>query len=1392
MSEVSELKALIKTLVESQGQQIKALTDHMESLVATVQHSEAKVVQKPDPTVSANGAVEQCRALEALSNMLETFVYDEENGLTFESWYNRFRGVITVGGAGLDDKARVELVLMRLETSANALYRYSIAPQDPSAFSFDDTISKLKTLFNKKISLLRTRWNCLNIQRRADESLSAYGARVNQEAVNFDLKGLTEEHFKVLIFILGLQDAGDKSIRARMMNMQDKKDGGQVTLQSLIVEAERILQIERDTAIGSPSCTVQLVHGRNRHHDKPKKNSPPFPRKTTKTPHSTASGSSQSTPRTPCWKCGSLHYVRDCPFAGHVCTRCQGTGHKEGYCNALGNSNKGTKRGNHHRVNMVTDQVHQAGNRPPTKRLFIDVLINGVRLSLQLDTGSDVTIISRASWELIGSPTLSQSSCRPVDCQGNALTVYGEVNLSPQLNGKTISERCIVAKCNGDLFGLEWIRKFGLLTHPIQEFCNKVTTSNQVLPTTEFIKGLQSDFAPVFSTSLGRCEQFQATLHLKADARPVFRQKRPVPYHTMALISEELERLEQSGIISPVQFSLFAAPIVVVKKANGSIRICGDYSTGLNDVLEPHEYPIPSPELIFASLSNAKIFTQLDLSEAYLQVEMDADSRKLLTIHTHKGLFVFNRLCPGVKPAAGIFQQMMETLLAGIVGVIIYFDDILVASPSMEIHQQTIVAIMQRLLKANLRLRFEKCHFIRDEVRYLGVIINKNGQRPDPGKVEAIVSMPPPTNVSQARSFLGAIGFYGRFIESMSTIRAPIDKLMRKDVPFNWTRECQEAFTKFKKLLLSDLFLTHYDPSLPIMIAADASNTGIGCVAYHTYPDQSVKAFYHASRRLTSAEQKYSQIEKEGLGIVFAVKKFHKFIWGRRFTIFTDHRPLLTIFGSNKGVPQHTANRLQRWAVILMCYDFQIKFIGTDDFGHADILSRLIADQPPSNEDVVIGQVITCEEKEIMNRDFLKFATFSIDDIRQETAADDELQQVMRFTVQGWPLQQDISSRDVKLFYRLKDELSIAHDVLLFRDRTVVPASLRQRVLRILHDAHPGMARMKALARCYVYWPCLDSDIKAMVSKCAPCQQAQKAPTRTCLSSWPTPTRPWFRAHADFAGPINSRWYLIVVDAYSKWPEVFSMSTTTTSATISVFREIFARHGSMEKLVTDNGPQWRSVPFAEFCTSEAVEHITTAPYMPMSNGLAERFVDTFKRTTAKFGKLDNEAIQRFLRAYRTTPNDRAPGNMSPAEVIYGRRLRMPLSLLLPPTPLEAAERERDEEMEAAYNRKHGALNRFFVEGEEVQFRQKPGSPWKVATVIESVGKVMYNVMAAGRVHRVHANQMRLINRTPDYLFDDPPQKDQAVTAPAPEPPPQRKNWRLPDRISPVQLRPRRK
>lgn len=1351
-----------------------------------------------NPTVDPDSGVSQYRAMESLASMMDTFVYDEHNGHTFEAWFDRYSGVIEVGAANLGDKGKIELILMKLDPSANSLYRQAIAPKAPGEFSFTDTITKLKSLFRKKVSLLRRRWNCLQMQRRPDEDIVAFGARVNKETEDFQLEKLTPEHFKVLIFILGMQDSHDRSIRTRLLNMQDKDKEEDVTLERMIVEAERILQIERDSGLGSraETCVVQTNRGprsSSQHHRSSPQQHQPYRQR------SPGKGK-QKKPRTACWLCGGLHYVRLCSFKDHRCSRCSVIGHKEGYCDTA-KANRPPRNVNIVTVNASTpgspNDVHAAAdvNTPAVHRVdnrkYVTVYIGSSPITLLLDTGCDVTILSEESWGAIGSPALSPPSCRPVDCQGAEIPVLGELMLTVRLNNTVARVSCLVAKCSS-LFGNDWIASFRLWDQPLSAVCNQVATPESPAV---IVSKLQAQFPSVFERTLGKCANFKASLHLKADARPVFRAKRPMPYHVMALVSEELERLEQSGIITPIEFSNYAAPIVVVRKANGTIRICGDYSTGLNDSLHPHEYPIPTPEQIFASLANTRLFTQLDLSDAYLQVEMDDNSKALLAINTHKGLFTFNRLCPGVKPAAGIFQQTMETVLAGVPGVIIYFDDILIASSSSSDHHKTLLMTLSRLRDFNLKVRFEKCNFFQQEVRYLGVIVDARGQRPDPAKVAAIVSMPAPTSVSETRAFLGAIGFYGRFIPSLSSLRAPLDMLMKKDAIFKWTRQCEEAFQRFKEVLTSDLLLTHYNPTLPIMIAADACNTGIGCVAYHTYPDDSVKAFHHVSRRLTPAEQRYSQIEKEGLGIVYAVKKFHKYLWGRRFTIFTDHRPLLHIFGSPSGIPVHTANRLQRWAIILLGYDFAIKFIGTDDFGHADVLSRLIAEQPRNQEDIIVANVIAQAEEDILTSALKRLGPVSFAEIRTATLSDRLLAMVKDYLENGWPPNRKLERMDVSNYHNLRDELEVVNDVIIYRGRTVVPPPLRRPVLNSLHEAHPGMNRMKALARCFVFWPGIDADIQAKVADCPQCQQAQKSPTKVCLSSWPTPDRPWFRAHADFAGPLNGVWYFIVIDAFSKWPEVYTMKTTTTQATIRALREMTARHGCMEKLVTDNGPQFTSALFADYCKSEGIEHITTAPYMPMSNGLAERFVDTLKRALTK-AKDPEEILFTFLRGYRATPNSRVPNGLSPAEILFGRRLRLPLTTVLPPL---TGPQDRDVAMERQFNVKHGARDRLFKEGEAVQFRQKPNSEWRTGVIIEAVGKVIYTVRHNNRVVRVHANQLRRVPTiSADILYEDSPSP---APAPAPAPAisrpdsptvkPARKNWRAVERTSPIGLRPRK-
>ena len=247
MDSTAETNSLLRELLASNAAFLAAHQKALDSQAKEIEQLKKAASASPQVNDPYSG-VAQYRALEALASMLDTFVYDEENGQTFEAWFDRYSGVIEVGAANLDDKGKIELVLMKLDPSANALYRNSIAPKAPADFSFTDTTDKLKALFRKKISLLRTRWNCLQMQRRPDEDIAAYGARVNKETEDFMLSKLTSEQFKVLIFVLGMRDAQDNSVRTRLLNLQDKGDEKTVTLQSIVVTSVTSWDTKRATA----------------------------------------------------------------------------------------------------------------------------------------------------------------------------------------------------------------------------------------------------------------------------------------------------------------------------------------------------------------------------------------------------------------------------------------------------------------------------------------------------------------------------------------------------------------------------------------------------------------------------------------------------------------------------------------------------------------------------------------------------------------------------------------------------------------------------------------------------------------------------------------------------------------------------------------------------------------------------------------------------------------------------------------------------------------------------------------------------------------------------------------------------------------------------------------
>ncbi|XP_041787294.1 uncharacterized protein K02A2.6-like [Anopheles merus] len=809
------------------------------------------------------------QTLESLATNISEFSFDPENGITFEKWYSRYTDLFESDAKNLDDSAKVRLLLRKLDTPSHVRYVNFILPKLPKDVDFAGNVKILSQMFGTHTSIFNKRYKCLQLVKSEAEDIISYAGKVNRSCEDFDFKNMNIDQFKCLVFVSGLKGHAYADTRPRLLSrIECETAETPVNLQTLINEYQRLVNLKEDTSmIERQSSSKQAVHavqekGRFHHpHTSKRKTVPGGGEKKTSNQSPSNQPSNQQTNQP---------------------------------ANRQNNPRKVNARG----VYIVNHIVNHIANRS-SNRKYVPTLINGVATRLQLDTASDITVISKQTWNNLGNLSIIKPTIQAINASGKPLHLMGEFQCDVSINGKTARGRCFVTTtANLNLLGIDWIDLFKL------------------------------------------CAQSLST-----------------PFHWSMLNSHDYNLWFED----PVDFSEWAAPIVAVRKPNGRVRICADYSTGLNEALEPNHYPLPTPEEIFAQLNGSTVFSIVYLSDAYLQLEVDDDSKKLLTINTHRGLFRFNRLAPGVKSAPGVFQRVVDGMIADIPGVRSFIDDVIVFGKDISSHATSLNLLFQRLKEYGFHVKAEKCHFFQSQLGYLGHIVDKQGIRPDPEKVKAIAALPPPTNVPELRSYLGAVNFYGRFVRNIHELRHPMDQLLKKDVKWQWTPACQQAFDQFKRTLQSNLLLMHYDPKLPIIVAADASSTGIGAVIFHQFPDGSMKAVQHASRTLAPAELNYGQPEKEALALVYAVTKFHKYLLGRHFTLLTDHKPLLSIFGSMKGIPLHTANRLQRWALTMLNYDFEIQHVSTNEFGCADLLSRLI-DQTIQPEEEYVIAALSIEE----------------------------------------------------------------------------------------------------------------------------------------------------------------------------------------------------------------------------------------------------------------------------------------------------------------------------------------------------------------------------------------------------------------------------------------------
>lgn len=438
---------------------------------------------------------------------------------------------------------------------------------------------------------------------------------------------------------------------------------------------------------------------------------------------------------------------------------------------------------------------------------------------------------------------------------------------------------------------------------------------------------------------LSTCNFYKQKIQLKKGENPVYVKPYRLPHAQKEEVHRQIDKMLQDGVIEEAT-SAWSAPLLIVPKkadSNGtkSWRVVIDYRL-LNTKIEDDKFQLTNITEILDSLSGAMYFSHLDLSQGYYQIELDKESRPCTAFTTDRGQFQMTRLPMGLKISPNVFSRAMSIAMSGLSweSCFIYMDDLIVWGSNLLNHNINLTKVLQRLRDVNLKLNPKKCDFLKKEIMYLGHVISADGVLPDKGKIEAIQKYPEPKNANETKRFVAFVNYYRKFIKNFAQIAAPLNNLSKKNVTFNWTLECQNAFKTLKNALINPPILQYpnFSPSNIFTLKTDASGVAIGAVLSNAND----KPVAYASRSLNKAERNYCTIEKELLAVVWAVKHFRPYLYGRKFIIFVDHKPLVYLFGMT-----NPSSRLTKFRLILEEYDFTIKYIKGTENVTADALSRI-------------------------------------------------------------------------------------------------------------------------------------------------------------------------------------------------------------------------------------------------------------------------------------------------------------------------------------------------------------------------------------------------------------------------------------------------------------------